>query len=467
MILNENNENKFNEDFNQIKKETILNEQYYGSNKYTDALDALFQEALDLTKTEREATKLTTIGIGANIHTKKISNIEQRISNLIKEWFNFKEVLFVFEPFTGINACTACVVFRESFFAMDPKYNKIVNKYGIRYEKPQRHVSIRFATEFLTMSGITNKMLTGVLLHEIGHNFYEEVTVTKSITEFMFMVGILEDIGRIVGEISKGIDTNAPLQFYNLINDLSYLLSTLGFVGTAYTKFMNIVLKSPLNVFFKFTKFSVGIFNSITQTYKQLRFYFNLPLQFKITPHKIMRNAKDSLGNLTLFRHQFRDELFADNFATAYGYGDHVIQLQRLFINGDYNFAASLINHFKLLALYKDLIDLPDALFLGFNDVHPDNVARMIDQISYVEDNLKLETNKDKRKAMSKDLENMKNSYKKFQNDLKLNGDIPRRGKLLTALLLKIDDENKGKVAYKIDKFTNKQRIDGVWKALI
>ena len=461
MILNENTENIFNEDFNQIKKEAILNEQYYGSNKYTDALDALFQEALDLTKTEREATKLTTIGIGANINTKKISSIEQRMEKIIKEWFNFSEVQLTFEPFTSINACTICIALKPSSFVMNPKYNKVINKYGIRYEKPETHAVIKIATEFLTVTGVTNKMLTGILLHEIGHNFYSEVSITKSITEFILVSALIKGISTAIEKISKG-DTQ-PLELYKLIEQLSISISALGFTGGAYTKIMNYIEKTPLNTIFKFTKFGMGIVNTAMNTFQEFITYFNIPLQIAGLPIKMLISGI----NATLLRHKYRDELFADNFATAYGYGEHVLQVQRLFINGDYSLASSFMNHFKLLAMYKDLLQLPNVLFLGFEDVHPDNVARMIDQITYIEDNLKLESNKDKRKAMTKELAEMKNIYKKFQDDLKKDGNLARRGKLLSALLLKMNDESKGKIAYRFDKVTNTQRIDGVWKALV
>ena len=472
MIINENTKNVFDEDFNQIKKDSILNEQYYGSNKYTDELDALFQEALDLTKTEREATKLTTIGIGANINIKKISSIEKRIEKLIKEWFNFSEVQFTFEPFISINASAVCIVFRDSLFAVDPKYNKIVNKYGIRYEKPQRHAVLKMATEFLTVTGITNKVLTGLLLHEIGHNFYEEVSVTKYITEIINGFAVIQGISKTVTSIikldaSKQDPTELIKLLYDAVNELSLYVSSMHIIGAKYAKFLNYIESTPLNTFFKISKFQIKLYQTIKKTAESMDIFFGILTGKYIRSYFPKEKLIKTALNTTLLRTQYRNELFADNFATAYGYGKYILEAQRLFINDDTDLARSFINHFKLLALIQDVMDAPNALFMGFDDVHPDNVARMIDQISYLEDNLKLESNKDKRKAIAKDLASVKDIYKKFQSDLELDGDIPRRGKLLTALLLKMNVKTKGQVAYKIDKYTNKQRIDGVWKALV
>ena len=465
MILNEYNKESL------AKKNTMLNEQYYGRNKYTDKMDELFQYLLDNVPYNDIYKKIgVTTSIPA-INPNVVKKFELEMAKTIKELFNFRDVDYRLIPFGSINSCTICVINRDgSLIKGDPIANKEIGPYGVRYKKATSQATVMLAYEMLTVKGVTAQMLTGVLLHELGHNFFQEISVTSIIWEAFGSVMIIKNLIKmfdILFDLMNGskkykLNINQITAVYRIIDNIETDLQSFQYVGDLMIKITNTIKRIPI------LSQTIGI------TKRAIEYVSAVRLNIHIFAYFFRRNPIDmiyasgimSAINITK-QHDFRNEMFADNFATSFGYGKEVIMFENLILDGNYNFAFSILNKTKFANIYNDAMSSIYEVFMGFDDIHPDTIARCIDQIEYLEDNLKLEPNAKKRKQIASDLKEAKAEFNNMQEKFKKGGEMDKKWNFIQASILRKHVESGGKIAYKVNREAVKDhRVKGQWDAI-
>ena len=168
-----------------------------------------------------------------------------------------------------------------------------------------------------------------------------------------------------------------------------------------------------------------------------------------------------SLTTNLIFRDDYKNEQFADNFATAYGYGAETIQLQQIFATIDATWAQQQISKIKIMSLYFDYIKNISSIFQGFHDCHPSNMDRALDQVKYLEQNLKY-LPKENRKEIQAELDRAKEQLKIFRKAC--DNDIILAGKYFTATNARAQYRVGGDIAYKVTKNRDK---NGQWGSLV
>ena len=346
MILNEyTNENMIQ------NKEMIQEQYFFKRNKYLDKIEDCFEKAISI---------VTDNSISLTNIFKELKPIERELSSLVKDMFNFSSSIVRFVEIGSINAYTydiPAISFTNIFKSAD--YNKIKTSDGVRYKKAVKPFDCTIGIKLLQVEGMTPRIATSVLLHEIGHNFFVEESfnyVFNKISIWFTMLPMTIMHKYSVKQELKNDDSISKM----ISARLTVFANNLTMISTIFSLF----LSSPVFI-------SMGLFNGLIN---------KLLIPF-------LKNTDDSDYNTS-----YRNEQFADNFATSYGYGKEVIQTQEIFANGKtgiaiYDMAMQNKISGSLLAF---ILNVDKIISGGISaDPHPNEVARMMDQIKYLKDQVK------------------------------------------------------------------------------
>lgn len=385
---------------NEILKEQnmILQEQYYGKNKKTLEMEKVFE------RLKEDCTSLS----GSNY-----IKYEKQLEKIIKELFNFKSVMVTIKDIGSINAYTYSNNLSNVSSGMLTFKEKNKKYGGIQYtDKANRAMDVTISLEIIRKEEMTPAMLTAVLLHEIGHNFFIEDSLAFIGDELLITVS------------SPFNSINSFKSIRNLIND----------------RFRNTSLG----------KISKTIVNAINRLYghiSTLIVCFNLGVTLTNPIGVIINNVKKMIpfGNLSTYN----NELFADNFATSYGYGPEVAKLANVFANNSIG-VEDIDNSFKTSEFSKKLFIMYKDVLTAFNSINPialrsNEYTRVTDQLKYLKENLKDIKNPKQKKSIEYDIKCVEATLKDFEE----NG----------STMLKFND-----VAYNVRK---PERKNGNWRNLI
>lgn len=423
------------------KEQIIISEQYFGKKSEFDKLDSIFQDIL-ITSENMNAVQLAKYVTNNKLHNK--------IEKIIKNEFNFKSVVISIQSGGGlINAYTLTF---PSVFGTKEKINHgrlVKSENGIRFSKPTGIITIVLNTEVFKVDGITARDITALLLHEVGHNFYYEYGITNTMCTLINM-GI---------QVLLSVISITPKQLINNINTIiinNEIMST-DFMKRIFSGITEITLNSKLcqNVIIPICTYIangmnfIGIFaNAITVPFRLF---------------DILINQGSKVLQMAVNGKEYRAEQFSDNFATSFGYGKDLIHVMKLFNKTTGNiYVDEFIKYNEILTKSLDIL-LNINLLVGYTDCHPSEVSRMIDQITYVEENIKHIKDPNKKKQMLKDLENMKNEYTKFKKIIESD---EYKDNILTNLFNKANIRNNGDPTYVNRNRFNNQRQNGQWKQL-
>ena len=113
------------------------------------------------------------------------------------------------------------------------------------------------------------------------------------------------------------------------------------------------------------------------------------------------------------------------------------------------------------MELNNDTIKNITNMFSGFGDCHPGSMTRALDQVKYLEQNLKY-LPKENRKEIQYELDRAKEQLKKFRKAC--DNDIVSAGKYFTAQSSKQQYSSGGELAYHL---TQSRDGKGQWSALV
>lgn len=425
----------------------ILNEQYYGSNKYLDNIDKAFQKILDNRGNYLED------GIKfLDICRPYLDDIEKNLEEL----FNFKKVYLDVEGDGTYNAYTMGKSLSDPVMFNDNMNEKELGPYGIRYKKKVRSVVVRIFYDLFFNPKITNRTLTAILLHEIGHNFYVESTV----------IVIAKKVD-VIYEIKKAFDKSKnPIV---LINGLVYTLMHM----RSFEEFKDELTKRFNSSDFGKAMKVISMYMGTLSNLASLITFYTVPLnpnrRFLTFEEKITRKLLNlgSFHGLTLYR----NELFADNFATTYGYGPEILEMSAMFATSHTGIHAAdaIAEKSKVFAAFNDFMLKYDKFFFDIFTTRADSYARMLDQISYLEKNIENYEDQANKEQMLAELERCKKIMSKFDDsfDILADGSVYKKGQIMTGINLSLFKLTKGGISYNVRKYEGAAGKKGKWNNLL
>ena len=371
---------------------------YYGKNDQLKECEAIVQKMID----EAHFSK---------VYSEEFANLTLDLSQKIKDIFNFWDV--------SINSSLfwSCILMSggiSSLFApggctisasMIIKYVQIAggafgssggSTMGIEFDKNHKGIVFKpgafYALRmFLGMDlfmdygdlSLTAEEIMAVIMHEIGHNFY-----VGPINEF----GILAIQLLTTGDIIR-----------ILMGEISFAGMTAG--GIIIDSYISDDIKKGI---IRITNFGKMIFDPIFNFLRVAGSIKTLVLLYKIFTGSVIflisgvRFAQSIVIN-TL---KYDDEKYADAFAAAYGYAEPLSS--SLFKISKVRFRKIPTPVNKSLTAFCQVAQMPFAILFFLTDCHPNNLARLDNNIKYLENSASSISNKVVQKQYLEDIKKLK-----------------------------------------------------------
>lgn len=420
----------YKEDFE--KENAILREQYYGKNPITDHIDKEFDECIKLAKQMTLLKVDPRIECGINKH---LNNIKEDL----KELFNFKDVRINIIQMGQINAFTFGLSVDQAYHSQTTIKEK--GKYGIRYkDSAKRACMVTLSYEIMRLKEMTGRIMTAILLHEIGHNFFMEESLSYYIvqTKMLLNLALFPQFALLTTNKGKSITIKIS-DFFNKLFKINPL----------YISIRNMI--SRVISIFNFLIFIGYNIPNIIITNNPITYVMNKIYKYVTNPTEIFDT-----------NNTYKNEMFADNFATAYGYGPEIIKLSRIFSN---SFGMELFDKMAENELTKIMLSIILDFSKLMKSIDPTNprageVSRALDQINYIEKNLN-NIKGEQAKQLKRDLALAKTEIMNFKKQV-----YSPEVTTLRNEYQKNEFDNGGEVAYKFRK--NMASDDnGNWKSLL
>ena len=443
----------YNEEF---KKYQILCEQYYGKNNLLKEIDKAFDRII----ANRGTYDITTY----KQHDAFLPDLKL-ISNHFKTIFNFKDVVLFINANATVKASTMANIILDAKGVKDTMSNRRVKgKYGLQFAKPDRKAMIQINNDLLFMDGIKGEHLTCIILHEIGHNFFIEDSMSF-ITKF---IGLDILYFNLLWFLKAG--GNLHEFQYNTLNSWLRILLMSGHENiVTYMKRINIDDRSFITKLIRTSNEVVMSSLSLMNTFTFMAIPFLKNMRYSNPVERVIDSLVNFFnpGSFSLYK----NEQFADNFATSYGYGPQMIEVRNMFMKnlttGSYG-VDKVLSSTVLPNAFYDFIGSYTELLTEPLKVRADDYVEALDQINYLKSLLNNEVYDEKtRKQIKKDLDeaeaNLKKMHKQFLSFEK-DGYL-RKGKVMTGINKSIYAATNGGLGYKLrgKGYDNK----GNWKYMI
>ena len=371
---------------------------YYGKNDQLKECEAIVQKMID----EAHFSK---------VYSEEFANLTLDLSQKIKDIFNFWDVSINSSLFWSCILMSGGV---SSLFApggctisasMIIKYVQIAggafgssggSTMGIEFDKNHKGIVFKpgafYALRmFLGMDlfmdygdlSLTAEEIMAVIMHEIGHNFY-----VGPINEF----GILAIQLLTTGDIIR-----------ILMGEISFAGMTAG--GIIIDSYISDDIKKGI---IRITNFGKMIFDPIFNFLRVAGSIKTLILLYKIFTGSVIflisgvRFAQSIVIN-TL---KYDDEKYADAFAAAYGYAEPLST--SLFKISKVRFRKIPTPVNKSLTAFCQVAQMPFAILFFLTDCHPNNLARLDNNIKYLENSASSISNKVVQKQYLEDIKKLK-----------------------------------------------------------
>lgn len=409
--------------------QSILNEEYFGKKTNFNKIDNCFDQLIKLAKMN------TNNGLGRysdgkeKEFYKKSAPIVLEIGKYVKDEFNFKNVAVDIINTANPNVIT---IKRTDIIRRSKEIQNTteVTKNGIRFKDGKFPAIFIISREVFDIEGIEGKHLTAILLHEIAHQFYYENTLQYKLN-LSYLIKSTIDIGVNGGQQGPFIiGSFIGLGLAQLLNPTTILNNLTKLFNNASQK-ENGIMKSFIGSY-------CNTLNNIRGISDSINIFMGIANAKLIIPSTRGVGGIIKKGVFSIFRDPgFTEEQFADNFATSYGYGKEFITAMTLLTNRlDNIFSKNIQKNKGMGTIYNSLRDF-DYMLFGSSDVHPNVIARLLDQIKYMEIQVENEKNHPMYNQMKADLANMKKEYELMLNELisfEKDSDIISRGKVFAAI---------------------------------
>lgn len=399
---------------------------YYGKNDQLKECEAIVQKMID----EAHFSK---------VYSEEFANLTLDLSQKIKDIFNFWDVsinsslywsclmmasdvttLFSTGGFTIISSTLLKYVqlagstFGKSSegkvtmgIEFDKNHKGIVFKPGAFYAL-RMFLGIDLFLDYGDLS-LTAEEIMAVIMHEIGHNFY-----VGPINEFSILAIEMLTAGDIV-HILMGEVSFAGITASSIIID----------------KYISDDIKKGI---IQITNFGKMIFDPIFNLMRIAYSVKTLVTIYKIFTGSVifMLNIIGIARRTVISALKYDDEKYADAFAAAYGYAEPLSS--SLFKISKVRFRKMPTPVNKSLTAFCQVAQMPFAILFFLTDCHPNNLARLDNNIKYLENSASSISNKVVQKQYLDDIKKLK----QMREDIRKNA-YPLTG-VSTALQARIAD---------------------------
>ena len=311
----------------------LLQERYYGQLPEFVDMEECLQGIIDKIKKDPKH---------CNPNTYKENT---KLASLMKKVFGVKKVIFYWEPYNVENAYTVpCNV----LLLIGDSGKHIIKKdtTGFYDDSHKMILTIYLYPGLITMADLSARELLATILHETGHNF------DKSGYHMMSLV--------IDSFLSLGMALLETLPYKNKENKVKM-------------NYYKQVKKENDPIFDdnkKRDKLNKNILNQYTKYYKKIKWstLLTAPIYAAAVPVFALFTPFFQFLNLN----SKNGEIFADSFATAYGYGEDLIRALEKFENSDKYYKPKT----KLQEFMTDLGKFQSEVYVAFFDCHGTNQER-------------------------------------------------------------------------------------------
>lgn len=358
----------------------ILNEKLFArNNNNLKEIDNIFGEIIQIVQNDSSDKGKKRMG-GIIHNTKPINSVKTRkqiddklkiVGKIIAKEFGFYYVsLHLENTIVGINAYTYNQDLLTNASRTDRLNSNITDK-GIKYTNSP-NVRI-FLGEGLFSGYFEPREITGILLHEIGHQFFLNRNV------FMFMIKYMQE-------------------FIMMFNPVGLVSVTF---GESYLLMLNTLAKSMDDS--KILSSMRLYLNNLNGYFKLLNIIPFFDLLPAIALVALDQKGKSKFGafNIMGLLSNTANEKFADNFATSFGYGPELTKaLEKME-------TYRTVKDVPILSIIEDFVYLPFKILGYLVDSHPNSVARCRAQINYVNSQIAQLPNGPMKEAYKKDVKEM------------------------------------------------------------
>ena len=356
--------------------------------------DMMIQRALDeatyygkneqLIQCEKIIQKMIDIGHKDGQMTQDFANCQYELANKLANIFGFSELSFnssIVTYFPGMllsstspGGCTLCQ-------AVILKYTKIAagkasgsgttrvidfdrNHKGIVFKPGSNYVMRMYLGMDLFMdygdNSMTAQEIMAVILHEIGHNFY--VGPVRELSKYAFMLLDISDLSSLIHSIvfmegvlpvTAEIDKVIPADIKKIT---AQIVNTLGWA-----------LQPIWNM-----RRLLSAYNSFAATLGLIAGTLYIKIDYMVV------NAVRAGFN-------YDSEKYSDAFATAYGYGPELSTALAKLSRVKFKFTSKNKSIDNALNFLYEICVLPLDIIFCLTDEHPNNQARLMNDIKYLE----------------------------------------------------------------------------------
>lgn len=314
--------------------EEIIQESYYGKLPEFDELENLF---------DRINAKAKKVGYTKSNPNKMPEH--KKIEKIFTKLFGFKKTLIYWEPYSAANAYTLSL---NTYMVFTDKKKSIVKRDGKGfYDSSHSIVLTVYISVGLLTTGLTSRELIAVILHEIGHNFDYSV--------WHKLEGIIYSI------MSLGLTALDIYQNKDRTNDIKedFYLTTKQKDDKVYKnqKTRDRIDRQIEDA--ERTSYKIG------RVLDGILFIPLAPVYLICAPLSMIMQMENIAGK--------KGELFADSFATAYGYGPELITA----LNRFENIKPENKPKGKISKFFFDLGKIHEEILQAFSgEVHGSNMER-------------------------------------------------------------------------------------------
>ena len=381
------------------------------------------------------------------------SELNKKIEALFCKEFGFKEMILHWDGSPEFNACTITYGLIKLADGSQPAM-PIRNGDGTYYDSKHIYICVVNVYAGFIDSKVTPEELVACILHEIGHNFVctPIVTAVTAIEWALVPVNLYKSISSIANVVRAGRnikdalddeETRADLEKCKAIASSSFVQAFMSWFR--FGKYWELTKWGVLNLFHayfpemakkQFQEMDEWILlnkNKVLAKWnKYLKDLEKLKEYYKQNPNFLNTTAFVSKGfdivrlifwhDLATIEHfltlqsGYSNEVFADSFASAYGYGAATVSLQRRI---EYvvlkNRALSKKNKYNV---YNQYIYIMTDIMTTFLDEHPASQTRMKNQIDKLKRDLEdPDVDPRIRKELLADLEKAEGIYNEYLNN--------------------------------------------------
>lgn len=419
---------------------------YYGKNsKFQKAENAIL--GMKKAYSEKSPKKIL-------INETEFHKHREDLENILADIFGFKNVYINRSIITNMMkiksgktmafTLASSMLVTDSLNVLKGKYNANVDRIdelhnGTRFKK-ENEISIiinldnyLFLNNELNELDFNEKEILAIILHEIGHNFYNN----KSSILIMNLISIMFDVNnfaqfivdRLTEMILLNMDTKLMDKSKNGEKNISDILDN--FIYSIDKVFKHKFIDS-LNMVIKFLTITASVILSplaLVSILLSVIIIF-IGIISKISPYGIyIELRKDT-------------ELFSDSFATSFGYGEYLASALVKFndySSGDYakiKYSSGNKNIFEIFESFEFIMLLPLMVSMEMFDEHPRNEARLKHIIRYLEDCSDSIDNPKLKKEYEENIANVKKYRSKLNSQMESSMKLSDKESLLFQKIL-------------------------------